>query len=220
MAKLSDLIEVFSKTLSVPTTTVEAYVKVIRKEGMLTTGGRGRGAPDITSDDCAKILVAMMAGSPTYAIGKLQEFGKLRCFSGEPGDASRPIFDALKLQPGHSFLEGVAALISHSVETDPAEIARCAIRRSFVPPEGSIDEFGAGSLRIQYPSKQATIRFFLHYHEPTGRKTYTVGSQEAFLNYMSQKYWDTNEFELPNMTTEVSVNFHAVNDLGVMLSDK
>lgn len=220
MAKLSNLIEVFADTLSVPPTTVEAYVKALRKQGLLTTGGRGRGAPNITADDCAKVLVAMMAGSPTHAVEKLYEFGELRSFGCDrkPGELSKPMIDALKLQPGHSFIEGVAALISHSIDQNPADIARDTIRSFFIPPEGSIHEFSSGSVGIRYPGKEATIKFFLQYDAPIGENIYKSNIQEAFIMYMPEEYWRTFEIDTPYMTIEVLVRLYAIDEIGAMLS--
>ncbi|MCW0206020.1 MAG: hypothetical protein OJK14_02915 [Achromobacter sp.] len=219
MAKLSDLIETFASALSVPQTTVETYVKTLRKQGLLTTGGRGRGAPDVTADDCAKVMVAMMAGSPTHAVEKLSEIGNFRSIDdpNKIGEASSCILDALELSLGHTLLEGVTALIAHSIEKPPAIIAQDTVRTIFSPPEGSIHEFGAGNILINHQAKTANITFSLLYSEHITGNSYRPNRQDAWISYMPEEYWISRKMHFPHMKTEVSINLHAVDLIGAML---
>lgn len=61
MAKLSDLIPTVAQVLPMPEQTVSVIARALRKERLISTGGRGPGAADMTSEDCARLLLAIMA---------------------------------------------------------------------------------------------------------------------------------------------------------------
>lgn len=69
MAKLSDLIDCLTNVLGLPRTTIEAYVKPLRKAGFISSTGRsGPGAPDMSAGDCTALLCALLGGTPTRAV--------------------------------------------------------------------------------------------------------------------------------------------------------
>jgi len=61
MAKLSDLIPTLAQVLPMPEQTVAVIARGLRQERLLSTGGRGPGAADMTPEDCARLLLAIMA---------------------------------------------------------------------------------------------------------------------------------------------------------------
>ncbi len=61
MAKLSDLIPTLAHVLPMPEQTVSVIARALRKERLISTGGRGPGAADMTPEDCARLLLAIMA---------------------------------------------------------------------------------------------------------------------------------------------------------------
>ena len=61
MAKLSDLIPTLAQVLPMPEQTVAVIARALRQERLISTGGRGPGAADMTPDDCANLLLAIMA---------------------------------------------------------------------------------------------------------------------------------------------------------------
>ncbi len=61
MAKLSDLIPTLAQVLPMPEQTVSVIARALRKERLISTGGRGPGAADMTPEDCARLLLAIMA---------------------------------------------------------------------------------------------------------------------------------------------------------------
>lgn len=61
MAKLSDLIPTLAQVLPMPEQTVAVIARALRKERLISTGGRGPGAADMTPEDCARLLLAIMA---------------------------------------------------------------------------------------------------------------------------------------------------------------
>lgn len=69
MAKLSKLIEFLANLLMVPETTVLAYARVLRTEGILTSTGRGLNAADMTASDITALLCAVLYGSPKDSVG-------------------------------------------------------------------------------------------------------------------------------------------------------
>jgi len=72
--KLSNLIAVLADVLKMPETTIEAYAKPLRKNGLISSGGRGPGSADMTPKDCSNLLIACMAGSPAQAVENLNAF--------------------------------------------------------------------------------------------------------------------------------------------------
>jgi hypothetical protein len=61
MAKLSDLIPTLAKVLPMPEQTVAIYARLLRQGRLLSTGGRGPGGAKMTPEDCARLLIAVMA---------------------------------------------------------------------------------------------------------------------------------------------------------------
>lgn len=61
MAKLSDLIPTLAQVLPMPEQTVAVIARALRQERLISTGGRGPGAADMTPEDCARLLLAIMA---------------------------------------------------------------------------------------------------------------------------------------------------------------
>ncbi len=60
---LSRTIQRIASVLDMEVSAVEAYAKVLRKDGHISTGGRGTGAPVITAGECAAIVMAILGGS-------------------------------------------------------------------------------------------------------------------------------------------------------------
>ena len=116
MAKLSDLISTLADAVDMPETTVGAYARRLRKAGKLSTGGRGFGGAEMTPRDAANLLIAVMSGSPTYAVERVSAYGALTCASVELGEASATLFRSLGLPLGHTFSSMIGTLISKSGE--------------------------------------------------------------------------------------------------------
>lgn len=77
MAKLSDLITEIGNSFWMEHGAIEAYVKPLRKAGLLSKGGRGTGAPEVTALDAARLLIAIAAGSPLWAVENVIRYGEL-----------------------------------------------------------------------------------------------------------------------------------------------
>ncbi len=116
MAKLSALISCLSDVLEMPRTAIEAYVKPLRKEGMIASKGKGGPAsPEMNSHDAATIIEGILGGTTTkvvervsiisrgsvFAIGAKyndRKFDFLRCFYKHLGiDVSHSFHDILCL---------------------------------------------------------------------------------------------------------------------------
>ena len=70
MAKLSNLMLFMAEILGDPALKPDVYARPLRKEGLLKTGPRGPGAPDMTGEDCINLLLAIMGSAPAYASAK------------------------------------------------------------------------------------------------------------------------------------------------------
>lgn len=68
--KLSDLVTHTSIWTGVHRALVESYSRYLREGGLLTTGGRGLAAPDMTSDDKIALFVAVLGCSTARTCAK------------------------------------------------------------------------------------------------------------------------------------------------------
>lgn len=78
MAKLSDLIPTLAKVLPMPEQTIAIYARLLRQARLLSTGGRGPGGARMTPEDCARLLIAVMATDQVKdAVPALERFWSL-----------------------------------------------------------------------------------------------------------------------------------------------
>ena len=184
MAKLSDLIPALSKATGMPETSVEAYARRIRQAGKLSTGGRGLGAAEMTSQDCANLLIAVMARTPTHAVEELHRFGSMTCGSEEPGDRGMPLYDVFDLKAGHTFSELMTKLVQ-SAQTSSIEkyIEQAFINSKLI--EESINEkyFFTANISIITPWNSASIS--VDAHHIYGKEN----SENLWIIYLPRRYW-------------------------------
>lgn len=60
MATSGELIRITARALQLPESTVTSYHRMLRQGGLLTKGGRGRSAPDVSASDVARLLLALL----------------------------------------------------------------------------------------------------------------------------------------------------------------
>lgn len=78
MAKLSDLVPALANVLQLPERTVAVYARFLREARLLSTGGRGPGAANMTPDDCARLLIAIMVADQVKdAVAAVERFWSL-----------------------------------------------------------------------------------------------------------------------------------------------
>lgn len=115
MVKLTGLLDNASDALGIAKPTVSVAFRALREAGLMTSGGRGRGAPDMSHLDLARLLQTfLVTESPAVAVGAVQDFGGMVCsdahLSGD--DRLRPFsFEAKGLDDIHSFEEAVCEII-------------------------------------------------------------------------------------------------------------
>jgi hypothetical protein len=63
MAKLSALIPAVASSLGLPEKTVAIYARHLREARLISTGGRGPGGAEMTPQDCANLLMAIVGGN-------------------------------------------------------------------------------------------------------------------------------------------------------------
>ncbi len=157
MAKLSELIPALANTLGMPETAIEAYAKALRKAGLITTGGRGFGAADMNSGDCARLLTAIMAGSPTYAVERVKTYGNLTCAT-EPGEAGRPVYEAFCLTPGHSFVDMLSHIIELAKKDPINKFCTAALSKAnLIPKYKKNDLICILKIEVEFPEPNASI---------------------------------------------------------------
>ena len=64
MAKLKELIDFMAENLGDKDLKPDVYARPLRREGLLRTGARGPGAPEMTAQDCTNLLLAIMGSAP------------------------------------------------------------------------------------------------------------------------------------------------------------
>jgi len=63
---------------SIAEKTVVVYARLLKEAGLMTTGARGRNAPDMTPMDAARITISLLASEkPTEAVEMCQRFRQL-----------------------------------------------------------------------------------------------------------------------------------------------
>jgi hypothetical protein len=78
MPTLTELKDTLERTLNDPDLKTETYVRPLRQAGLLTKGGRGTSAPQVTMRDCAVLLIAIMAPFPArHAVRTVQDYALL-----------------------------------------------------------------------------------------------------------------------------------------------
>jgi hypothetical protein len=127
MVKSSGFISGVACVLHLPEATVSGAFRVLRENGLMTSGARGVNAPDMTDLDAARILIAMLVNErPAYAERSVRDFGQLVCVNFRAADGgslsskSRKEFKRLAagftlqargLTNRHTFEQAVAELI-------------------------------------------------------------------------------------------------------------
>jgi hypothetical protein len=170
MGKLSEFIECGAVRMGYPRTVLESHVKPLRKANLITTGGRGTAAPDINAHDCARVILSLMAGSPTYAVEVVSMYGNLQNCLG-PHEANLAPFD---LPSNHTLIDMIAALFQSAADgtlTDNLTkvfIAEGLFKEEQRNDDGSemeFDHYSSFSLRLSTEVAFVTLRCVINsYH--------------------------------------------------------
>jgi hypothetical protein len=129
MVKSGGFISDVASILKLPQPTIAGAFRVLRENGLMSSGARGVNAPDMIDLDAARMLIAMLVNErPAYAENSVRDFGGLVCTHIEPADFSSldrsysdnaqkiEAFEKFKLDTDrcpdrHSFEQAVAELI-------------------------------------------------------------------------------------------------------------
>lgn len=184
MAKLSDLMPALSKVTGMPVTSVEAYARRIRQAGKLSSGGRGLGAADMSPKDCANLLIAVMARTPTRAVDALKKFGSMTSGDHEPGDRGKPLYDAFDLKPGHTFAEAMTNLVNAAqLSAIDKHLENAFVSRKLIPE--NIDEIYFFTIDISIITPWNSASIVAHaYDSMTAARPI-----ELWSIYLPKKYW-------------------------------
>jgi hypothetical protein len=115
--KLSTLIPVLADALGAPLQSVGVLAGSLRKQGLISTGGRGLGAPEMTPADVTNLLLATMCGPPAkdahVAVTRLREADA--CIDLPP--ESQPALDIPFLVGPHTLGEALEGIfLSYAAE--------------------------------------------------------------------------------------------------------
>lgn len=71
--------KLIASALTTPEKTVIVYARLLKEAGMLTTGARGRNAPEMTPLDAARLTLAILTtDSPAQCVERVKRFGQLK----------------------------------------------------------------------------------------------------------------------------------------------
>ncbi len=67
-----------ASAFTTPLKTVTVYARLLKEAGLLTTGARGRNAPEMTPLDAARLTIAMLTThSPAQCVERVRRFGQI-----------------------------------------------------------------------------------------------------------------------------------------------
>ena len=181
MAKLSDLIPTLAQVLPMPEQTVAMYARHLREAKLISSGGRGPGAAQMTATDCARLLIAIMAADQVKnAAGAVEAYWPLEMEDiqtklGLPADQREDWNDLpeaildIMMPDGNeeqSFGEAVASLIegvrlgtlTHAMAEMREPFLRVEIERRFLSGKITFQNDNAGK---GYPLLALLARFEL-----------------------------------------------------------
>lgn len=70
--------QMIADTLTMPLSTVTDYARRLKEAGLLSTGARGRHAPEMTPLDAARLVLAILTtDSPAQCVERVQRFGSI-----------------------------------------------------------------------------------------------------------------------------------------------
>lgn len=68
-----------SEALTTPEATVITFARRLKEAGMLTTGARGRNAPEMTPMDAARVTIAILTSDgPSQCVERVKRFGQIK----------------------------------------------------------------------------------------------------------------------------------------------
>jgi hypothetical protein len=179
MAKLSDLVQCISEATGIPVATVREIGRRLRQAGLIGTGKGGRyGGADMTPKDAASLLTGLLisrVSSVSFSELASETEDHLKGLTAHTPrghqmvsarwDRRLELSELSRLQPGHSFGDGLAALIASFVN---AEFERRMSRWGWV--DFSVNIHSPRALVGSVPQPEALIEF----------ETETFGSSNLF----------------------------------------
>ncbi len=189
MSKLSGLQKTLSEAFSLPLGAVEAYVKPLRQQKMLTTGPRGLSALNINPRDAARVLIAIAGGSPTHAVERLSLYGSLTATPRPtPNSQADLVLSGLGLTPGVTVEDFLTALLAACQRQDTNRVVEAILL-----PSGQlrqdIDDLPSYQIRASFGSPNPRVSFaFSHSHLNEHGQFMTLNAE---LVFMPPEYWTT-----------------------------
>lgn len=111
--KLIELLPVVSETLGLPLASVRVFAMHLRKHGLISSGGRGRGGAEMKASDLTNLLLATMLGGPAKdahtAVQRLRE-ASVDPNSSHRGEPARPIEDHPMFMRRHALGDALDAI--------------------------------------------------------------------------------------------------------------
>lgn len=130
MVKSGGFITGVANILCLPEPTITGAFRVLRVNGLMTTGARGVNAPEMTDMDAARMLIAMLVSErPAYAESGARDFGSLVCTNFKSAIELNPYLDEQVLEQVNDIakdftFEARGLSVRHTFEEAISEIIR------------------------------------------------------------------------------------------------
>lgn len=197
MASVNKINEVLAEVRGAPGATIEAYSRVLRRDGILPATRRGGGATPLNSTHCAHMLFAILRGSPSAAAENAKSMGGL-LFHDE-GPTFAPIAEAKRAALGwparFSFAEAVAWLIDRHCD---GTISNFAIAEGQMKVE--VDRYWAGGTLSWFPNgefRDVVVQSHIEaFGEDVTRRMLDIGADGRLYRPVSLRFRDPLLFEI------------------------
>lgn len=114
--------QMLAKELSMPEATVIIFARRLKEAGLLTTGARGRNAPEMTPMDAARMTIAMLTSdSALHCVDHVQRFGQIkyspnfkksyRCYEAIQPDHFANLFEGETFEEVLAYMFGLPATV-------------------------------------------------------------------------------------------------------------
>lgn len=212
MATLTELKATMKKALNDTDLKPEVYARALRPKGLLTTGGRGKNAPQMTVTDCANLLIAIMGSAPAFtAANTVERYRGLHLLRRKPGprghrsprpQRTRNLAEVplAKIEDIHFFGELVEFLILRSAD---GSIGRLAAKW----PDDTLKP--GLSLKVIGPRPAAVLRF------PLLKEDQVFVKKELVLAYATDD--DASSTPAPGLVRAAEIRPDVLTALGKLL---
>lgn len=158
MATSGEMIKIVADALQLPTATVTSYHRVLRQEGLVTKGGRGRSAAQMSAEDAAKLVITLLGSD---CLEEAPAICRLLCEMCS-GEGVTEDFETIEGFQSMGFLDAVVVVLKQ-LKVCASSKRRSTPRISIIGTVSTdvVLEVCASKLKARIIDRNAEIEFFL-----------------------------------------------------------